>query len=391
MTTTEVDIKRAHLGVTLSFLCLGLSAGNFVSRIPDLKSKLELSNSVLGLSLLMMSLGVLVALGPVGKSAAKYGSSRTLVIATTALILVAPFVGLANSALTLSISLFFFGMTVASQDVSMNTHGVTLEQKSGNRYMSRFHAFWSVGGLFGSIIGGLFAQAEIGVFPHFIFISLVISAISLYGSRLLLPADSDKHVYSEEDKASKKKRPPLILIMGLLGLAASIGEGSAGDWGGVLARETFGASAFVSTIPFIAFSFTMVVGRFFGDQLATKFGPNRILKVGGLIGGTGLAAGLIVGGTTGVIFGWFLFGAALSAVIPLLFSAAGSMANKRFAGSISPAEAVAMISGISYFGFIVGPPLMGFLADAITLRWAMLVPAILAIIISASSRIFTHE
>ena len=391
MTTTEVDIKRAHLGVTLSFLCLGLSAGNFVSRIPDLKSKLELSNSVLGLSLLMMSLGVLVALGPVGKSAAKYGSSRTLVIATTALILVAPFVGLANSALTLSISLFFFGMTVASQDVSMNTHGVTLEQKSGNRYMSRFHAFWSVGGLFGSIVGGLFAQAEIGVFPHFIFISLVISAISLYGSRLLLPADSDKHVYSEEDKASKKKRPPLILIMGLLGLAASIGEGSAGDWGGVLARETFGASAFVSTIPFIAFSFTMVVGRFFGDQLATKFGPNRILKVGGLIGGTGLAAGLIVGGTGGVIFGWFLFGAALSAVIPLLFSAAGSMANKRFAGSISPAEAVAMISGISYFGFIVGPPLMGFLADAITLRWAMLVPAVLAIIISASSRIFTHE
>ena len=391
MTTTEADIKRAHLGVTLSFLCLGLSAGNFVSRIPDLKIKLELSNSVLGLSLLMMSLGVLVALGPVGKSAAKYGSSRTLVIATTALILVAPFVGLANSALTLSIALFFFGMTVASQDVSMNTHGVTLEQKSGNRYMSRFHAFWSVGGLFGSIIGGLFAQAEIGVFPHFVFISLVITAITFYGSRLLLPADSDKHVYSEEDQASKKKRPPLILIMGLLGLAASIGEGSAGDWGGVLARETFGASAFVSTIPFIAFSFTMVVGRFFGDQLATKFGPNRILKVGGLIGGTGLAAGLLVGGTGGVIFGWFLFGAALSAVIPLLFSAAGSMANKRFAGSISPAEAVAMISGISYFGFIVGPPLMGFLADVITLRWAMLVPAILAIIISASSRIFTHD
>lgn len=179
--------------------------------------------------------------------------------------------------------------------------------------------------------------------------------------------------------------------MGLLGLAASIGEGSAGDWGGVLARETFGASHFVSTIPFIAFSLTMVIGRFFGDQLATKFGPNRILKVGGFIGGVGLATGLIIGGVGGVIFGWLLFGAALSAVIPLLFSAAGSMANKRFAGAISPAEAVAMISGISYFGFIVGPPLMGFLADLVTLRWAMLVPAVLAIIISASSRIFTSE
>lgn len=390
MQISELEIKRAHLGVTLSFFTLGLSAGNYVSRIPDLKSKLELSNSVLGICLLMMSLGVLVALGPIGKLAAKHGSSRTLVIATTALLLVAPTVGLAQSAVALSFTLFFFGMTVASQDVSMNTHGVTLEQKSGLRFMSRFHAFWSVGGLVGSIMGGLFAQAEVGVFLHFVSISVIIAVITFYGSRLLLPADSDKHVYAEEHKV-KRKKPPLILVMGLLGLAASIGEGSAGDWGGVLARETFGASHFVSTIPFIAFSFTMVVGRFFGDQLASKFGPNRILKVGGFIGGIGLAAGLLVGGTAGVIYGWLFFGAALSAVIPLLFSAAGSMANKRFKGAISPAEAVAMISGISYFGFIVGPPLMGFLADAITLRWAMLVPALLAIIISASSKIFTSE
>ncbi len=388
---SDLAMKRAHLGVTLSFLCLGFSAGNYVSRIPDVKSKLELSNSALGICLLMMSVGVVAALGPVGKLAAKYGSSQTLKIATAALILVQPLVGLATSAVTLSAALFIFGMTVASQDVSMNTHGVTLEQKSGLRYMSRFHAFWSVGGLLGSIFGGLFAQAEIGVFLHLVVVSVVIAIVTVIGSRRLLPGDADKHIYTEEQKEKKKKRPPLILIMGLLGMAASVGEGSTGDWGGVLARETFGASAFVSTIPFIAFSFTMVVGRFFGDQLATKFGPNRILKVGGFIGGIGLATGLIVGGTGGVIFGWLLYGAALSAVIPLLFSAAGSMANKRFAGSISPAEAVAMISGISYFGFIVGPPLMGFVADLITLRWAMLLPAVLATIISASSRIFTHE
>lgn len=386
----EVAIKRARIGVTLSFLSLGFSAGNFVSRIPDLKIKLDLSNSALGIALLMMSMGVLVALGPIGKAAARHGSALTLKIATAALILVQPFVGLTNSLITLSISLFIFGLTVASQDVSMNTHGVTLEQKSGARFMSRFHAFWSVGGLIGSIFGGLFAQAEIGIFQHIVVVSILIAANTVIGSRFLLPADVDKHLYTEEQRV-KKKRPPLILIMGLLGLAASIGEGSAGDWGGVLARETFGASHFVSTIPFIAFSLTMVIGRFFGDQLATKFGPNRILKVGGFIGGVGLATGLIIGGTGGVIFGWLLFGAALSAVIPLLFSAAGSMANKRFAGAISPAEAVAMISGISYFGFIVGPPLMGFLADLVTLRWAMLVPAVLAIIISASSRIFTSE
>ena len=388
--SSDLAIKRARLGVTLSFLCLGFSAGNYVSRIPDLKSKLDLSNSQLGICLLMMSIGVLTALGPIGRFAAKYGSSKTLKIATAALIFVQPFVGITNSVFTLSFVLFLFGMTVASQDVSMNTHGVTLEQKAGLRFMSRFHAFWSVGCLVGSIFGGLFAQAEITIFLHLIVVSIVLTIVTVLSSRLLLPGDADMHVYSEEQKV-KKKRPALILIMGFLGMAASVGEGSTGDWGGVLARETFGASHFVSTIPFIAFSFTMVIGRFFGDQLATKFGPNRILKIGGFIGGSGLAAGLIVGGTGGVIFGWLLYGAALSAVIPLLFSAAGSMANKRFEGSISPSEAIAMISGISYFGFIVGPPLMGFLADEVSLRWAMLVPAVLAIIISASSRIFTSE
>lgn len=387
---TEIEIKRAHLGVTLSFLALGFSSGNFISRIPDFKEKLNLSNSGLGICLLIFSLGVLVALAPAGKYTAIHGSATVMKIATTSLLLVQPLLGLVQSQLTFSVVLFFFGMTAASQDVSMNTHGVTLEQKSGKRFMSRFHAFWSVGGLIGTFFGGLLAQANLSIFLHYSLVSILIGCALIFSSQRILSAEADKHVYSEEDK-SKKRKPRLIFIMGLLGLAGSIGEGSAGDWGGVLARETFGASPFVSSLPYIAFSFTMVIGRFFGDQLATKFGAHRILKVGGVIGGLGLAAGLLIGGSFGVILGWFLFGTALSAVIPLLFSAAGSMANKRFAGSISPAEAVAMISGISYFGFVVGPPMMGFIADEISLRWAMLVPALLAISISASSRIFTSE
>lgn len=386
----DLEIKRAHLGVTLAFLALGFSSGNFVSRIPDFKKHLELSNSALGICLLIFSLGVLVALGPAGRLTATLGSSFVMKIATTLLLLIQPILGLVDSQVFFSVVLFFFGMMAASQDVSMNTHGVTLEQKSGKRFMSRFHAFWSVGGLFGTFIGGAFAQAKISIFSHYLFVSFCIAVMLVLSAQRILPAASDKHVYSEENKR-KKDRPRLILIMGLLGLAASIGEGSAGDWGGVLARETFGASPFVSSLPYIAFSFTMVIGRFFGDQLAAKFGPHRILKAGGAFGGIGLAGGLLIGGSYGVILGWFLFGTALSAVIPLLFSAAGSMANKRFAGTISPAEAVAMISGISYFGFIVGPPMMGFLADAITLRWAMLVPAALAILISASSKIFTSD
>ena len=382
-------ISRARLGVILSFLTHGFISSSFFARIPDYKARLELSNTVLGLCLLASSAGVLAALGPVGRLAAQRGSSAVLTKSSYLLVFVAPFVGISFNAISFAVILFLFGVAIAAQDVCMNTHGVTLEQKSGARYMGRFHAFWSVGALLGAITGGVFAQLEVSEFIHALIVSAAVLALVISNNRRYLPGDEDKHIYEESVK--RKKTPQLIYIMGLLGLAGSIGEGSAADWGGVLARETFGASQFVGTLPYIAYSFTMVVGRFYGDQLATKFGARRILKVGGLLGGAGLAGGLIVGGTTGVIVGWFLFGLALSTVIPLLFSAAGSMANKRFQGTISPAEAVAKISGISYFGFVVGPPLMGFLADVLTLRWAMLVPAVLAVIISASSRIFKSE
>lgn len=382
-------ISRARLGVILSFLTHGFISSSFFARIPDYKARLELSNTVLGFCLLASSAGVLAALGPVGRLTAKRGSSAVLTKSSYLLVFVAPFVGLSFNAISFAVILFLFGVAIAAQDVSMNTHGVTLEQKSGARFMGRFHAFWSVGALLGAITGGIFAQLEVNEFIHALIVSIAVLALVIANNRRYLSGEEDKHIYEENVK--RKKTPRLIYIMGLLGLAGSIGEGSAADWGGVLARETFGASQFVGTLPYIAYSFTMVVGRFYGDQLATKFGARRILKVGGLLGGAGLAGGLIVGGTTGVIVGWFLFGLALSTVIPLLFSAAGSMANKRFQGTISPAEAVAKISGISYFGFVVGPPLMGFLADVLTLRWAMLVPAMLAVIISASSRIFKSE
>ncbi len=382
-------ISRARLGVILSFLTHGFISSSFFARIPDYKARLELSNTVLGFCLLASSAGVLAALGPVGRLTAKRGSSAVLTKSSYLLVFVAPFVGLSFNAISFAVILFLFGVAIAAQDVSMNTHGVTLEQKSGARFLGRFHAFWSVGALLGAITGGIFAQLEVNEFIHALIVSIAVLALVIANNRRYLSGEEDKHIYEENVK--RKKTPRLIYIMGLLGLAGSIGEGSAADWGGVLARETFGASQFVGTLPYIAYSFTMVVGRFYGDQLATKFGARRILKVGGLLGGAGLAGGLIVGGTSGVIVGWFLFGLALSTVIPLLFSAAGSMANKRFHGTISPAEAVAKISGISYFGFVVGPPLMGFLADVLTLRWAMLVPAMLAVIISASSRIFKSE
>jgi MFS family permease len=173
-------------------------------------------------------------------------------------------------------------------------------------------------------------------------------------------------------------------------LAGAINEGAAGDWGGILARETFGASPFLATLPYIVFNIGMVGGRFAGDFVMAKFGTYKILFRAGLTTGIGLTLGILIGNIYSQIFAWFTIGLGMSVVIPAVFSAGASIARERFAGRIAPSQGVAIVSGISYFGFLGAPPTIGYIAEAITLRWAMLIPAALAIFMAIGSRFIKH-
>ena len=361
----------------------GFSVGILVSQLPDYKFHLKISNGALGAALFLLAAGVLSALGPIGRAAAKHGSARVTILGSIAVIITLPVVGLSFNYISFCIALYLFGYAIAFQDVAMNTHAVTLEQRFKRRVMSTFHALYSLGALAGSACGGLMAQFHTRVIIQESLASLLFLAVLLYMKSRFLSASSDQQ---EPRQHKKPKRPTIFWVMGLLGMSASIGEGSAGDWGGVLARTTFHSSPFVGTLPFICFSATMVTGRFLGDRLAHRFGPGRLLFFGGLCAGIGLGTGLIIGGIGGEIFGWICLGAGLCIVIPMIYSEAGTIAINKFSGIIAPSEAVATVSGISYFGFVVGPPIMGYISEAITLRWAMLVPATLALALAAGSR-----
>jgi MFS family permease len=265
----------------------------------------------------------------------------------------------------------------------MNSHAIVLEHEADKRYMSTFHAMFSLGALIGGVVGAWFSQHNIDLMRHAAFVAMLVFLANFFVRNWFLPAELDQHPLEGKKKI---KKPRLFLIVGLLGLCAAIGEGSAGDWGAILARDTFDATPFISTLPYICFSAAMVIGRLFGDRAASKYGPMNLIVGGGLIAGIGLGSGLLIGGIGGVIFGWLAAGIGLSTVIPMLFSQAGEIAKTRFEGQFAPSEGVAMVSGIAYFGFLVGPPTLGFLGDAIGLRWAMLVPAVLALVMALGSR-----
>jgi len=375
--------SRARIAITTAFIINGTVIGALYARIPDIKEQLDISNSALGIALLCLPLGLLFGLGFSGKQSAKRGSAPVTYYSTYALAIALLIVGPVINYYTFCLTFVLFGACLATQDVAMNSHAIVLEHEADKRYMSTFHATFSMGALAGGLLGGFFAQQKTTIMWQSAFIAMLIFLANFFVRNMFLSADLDKHAVEGKKKI---KRPTIFIIVGLLGTCAAIGEGSAGDWGAILARDTFNATPFISTLPYICFSAAMVIGRLFGDRLATKYGPINLIIGGGTIAGVGLGGGLLVGGIGGVVFGWFAAGIGLSIVVPMLFTQAGEIAKTRFEGQFAPSEGVAIVSGIAYFGFLVGPPILGFLGDAIGLRWALMVPAILALLMAFGAK-----
>ena len=375
--------SRARIAITTAFIINGTVIGALYARIPDIKEQLDISNSALGIALLCLPLGLLFGLGFSGKQSAKYGSAPITFYSTYALAIALLIVGPVINYYTFCLTFVLFGACLATQDVAMNSHAIVLEHEADKRYMSTFHATFSMGALAGGLLGGFFAQQKTTIMWQCAFIAMLIFLANFFVRNMFLSADLDKHAVEGKKKI---KRPKIFIIVGLLGTCAAIGEGSAGDWGAILARDTFDATPFISTLPYICFSAAMVIGRLFGDRLATKYGPMNLIIGGGTIAGVGLGGGLLVGGIGGVVFGWFAAGIGLSIVVPMLFTQAGEIAKTRFEGQFAPSEGVAIVSGIAYFGFLVGPPILGFLGDAIGLRWALMVPALLALLMAFGAK-----
>ena len=379
-------VNQARWIIYFAFVYNGTSMGLFVSRLPDIRNYFGLTNAQLGLVTFIGSLGIFFAMKPAGHLAAKYGSSRVLVHATWLYGLSTILLGLLLSVPWLIGTLFLTGFLVAVHDIAMNSHATAVERISNKSLMNSFHARFSVGGLVGAAIGGTFSQLEITYLTQ----ALMLAAISIGSvpilNKYLLPPEIDIHteeVVAKEDR----ERPHIFYWLGLLGFAASVCEGAAADWGAILLRDTWQVSPFVSTIPFIAFSAAMVIGRLSGDRITDKFSREAVVRVGGYIAGIGLAAGLIIGKPLGVTLGWIFLGIGVSVIIPSLFSAAGEIARTRFVGHIAPSQAVAIVGGVSYAGFLVGAPLLGFLSDYLTLRWSLLVPAAAAILMGIFAKL----
>jgi MFS family permease len=319
-----------------------------------------------------MAIGALISQPTTGWVIGKVGSRKVTTVMAFANCAALVLPGFAPSLPLLMVALFIFGASNGGLDVAMNAQAALVERRYGRPIMNSFHAMWSVGGLMGAAIGGLVASRGLAAGPHFVIAAAVGIAIMLVAVRSLIP-DGPSQAASHEPAFAMPTRA--LIPMGIVALCALICEGAIGDWGAIYLREGLGSTAAVAAAGYAFFALTMAGGRFAGDWLATRFAPGNVVRAGGGLVVAGIGLALISTVPAIAIVGYGLVGAGVSTIFPLIMSAAARTPG------VAPGTGIAAMATTGYTGFLLGPPLIGGLAEFFTLRGALGILALFGLVI----------
>lgn len=368
---STVSPRLARIAVTTIFFTNGALIANWFVRIPDVKQQLGLSEGTFSLALLCMALGALIAQPIAGIVIGKQGSR--IITTVMAFLFCAAIIlpGFATSLPLLMLALFLVGASNGALDVSMNAQAALVEHQYRRSIMNSFHAFWSLGGLLGAAVGGLAVANGLTVANHFMLAAAVAAVVMFVATRKLLhdgPAPA-----SHEPAFALPTRA--LLPMGVVALCALICEGAIGDWGAIYLREWLGTPAAVAATGYSVFALMMAGGRFAGDWLTTRFGSGHIVRAGGGLVVLGIGLVLLSATPWIAIAGYGLVGAGVSCIFPLILSAAARTPG------VTPGTGIAAMATAGYTGFLLGPPLIGSMAELISLRGALGVLGLFGILI----------
>jgi predicted MFS family arabinose efflux permease len=370
-------VSRAAWGTALVFTVSGAMLGTWVSRLPATRDRLHASPAQLGLALLAMGIGSLVAMPSVGRLCRWLGSRRAVIV--TALPCCAALFALAvvPSVPVLAVALFGFGLLYGCWDVSMNVQGSVVEQRAGRAWMPLYHGCWSVGGIIGALLGGLAAYTGLPVPVHFAAVAIGAAALILLGVRAYLP---DREDVADEPVAQPSATRAILLnrrllIIGAITLCSVVVEGAAGDWLAIYFVDARHTTASLGAAGYATFAAAMATGRFAGTAITERLGRAGAVRVGGLVGVGGVVLTILGPGLPLAYVGAVFWAFGVCLIFPAAISAAGESPDR-------PTDAIAAVSSIGYGGILVGPPLIGILADHIGLGRALLVLVVLAAAIS---------
>jgi fucose permease len=376
---TDASVRAAVLATYAVFIATGFAFASWASRIPQARDRLDLDPSELGLVLLAIAAGSLIALPLSGVIVGRLGSGwtvRTMAFLTTVGLIVIAF-GYQIGVVPVVIGLFVFGFGQGAWDVAMNVQGALVERHLGKAIMPRFHAGFSIGTVAGALIGAAMVALHVSVTVHLLGVASVIAiGVPLAVRGFLADHDEESDDAPEKDRRSARSRAvrawrePRTLLIGLFVLAFAFAEGTGNDWIGVAMIDGYGTTPAVGTLAFATFLAAMTTGRWFGPGLLDRFGRVPVIRGLTLVCLLGVLLFVFAGDIQLAFLGAVLWGAGLSLGFPVGMSA----------GADEPTMAaprVSVIASIGYCAFLAGPPLVGFLGDQVGVLRAVLAVAVL--------------
>ena len=363
-TTSEEELyknkNRIRIAVSLFYFCQGLTFSSWASRIPVIKENLALTEAQLGTILLTLPAGQLATMALCGKLVAKYGSSKILRLVAVTYAILLCLIPFAQNAIQLGAVLLVFGIASNMSNIAVNTQGIAVEKIYQKSIMSSFHGSWSIAGFTGALIGLLTMNIGIDTLYHFIIILVLIITNTLWNYKYLVPGKPE-----QTEKTSFFTKPEKTLVqLGIIGFFSMAIEGAMFDWSGVYFQEIVKAPENLIIVGYASFMIMMAAGRFIGDSIISKVGRRTTLQASGLLMFLGMMASVLFPDFWICTLAFMLVGIGVACNIPTVYSLAGK--SKKVSSSV----ALAMVSSISFLGFLLGPPLIGYIAEISNLRYS---------------------
>ncbi|CUH50303.1 MFS transporter [Ruegeria atlantica] len=372
-----IGIVSAWRAVAAMFILNGALFGIWASRIPAVRDKLDLTHETLGYGLLFMAAGAVCSFPITGQLTDRFGAvvlTRYIaVLYTVSLILLA----LAGSFWSLAAFLFVFGAFHGSMDVAMNAWAAEVEQAYKKPVMSSFHAMWSLGAGLGALSGFAAVQMGLTVIQHFLLAGGVVVGLAL---ALACVRWESRRATVSGGKVFALPSGALILV-GFTALCGALGEGAVADWSAIFLRDVTDAAESIAALGYAVFSVAMVAFRLAGGFVIARFGPVATARFGGACAALGVFCVVSAAEAGLALAGFAMMGIGYAVIMPLAFSRAASDPN------VPPGQAIASVATLGYGGLLIGPPLIGFLAEMLTLSIAFtaLLPLAVFIVLLAGS------
>lgn len=373
MSASSIDIQairhpigRTVTAVSVFFFIQGVTFGSWASRIPDLKLRLGLSEGQLGSILFLLPLGQLTMMPFSGRIVTHLGSRNVLRIALACYATILAFIGRVSEPWQLSLFLYLFGLVGNLCNISVNTQGVNAEKLHGRPVFTRFHGLWSLGGFTGALIGSFMMRFGVAPAMHLTMITVSVVALDAWFQNFLIPKQAFRTALPPFRIRAPKGE---LLLLGVIAFCCMSVEGCMFDWTGIYFRDVVKAEeAFVSS-GYAAFMMTMAGGRFMGDRMSKHFGRRRWVMVSGLLVFGGILTVVLLPYLVPAVIGCLLTGFGVSSIIPLMYGTAGRDPD------VPSGIAIATVAGVGYLGFLLGPPLIGHIAELAGLKFSFLLMA----------------